>query len=225
MIQPLPQEPLAFPGVEVLVRYLPAESTIQVGGDWYHAQVLPDGQVILAIGDVAGHGLEAASGMAHLRYALVAWLSTGLGDPASLLGHVNRLCVQLKITGTAVLAIYNPGAGELRWTRAGHMPPLVARAGAVDPLPQPAGLLLGADANAVYPVAQARLRADDLVLLYTDGLVERRSGSAALTRRVRQMMSEASVSVDDRTLAGLVSLLNEPSPDDDTCILAVRVLA
>ena len=65
-----------------MVSYLPAESAVRVGGDWYHAQTLPDGRVLLAVGDVAGHGLEAASGMAHLRFALIAWLSIGIHDPA-----------------------------------------------------------------------------------------------------------------------------------------------
>ncbi len=223
MIQPLPRAPLRLPGMDAVVRYLPAESAIQVGGDWYHAQALPDGQVILAIGDVAGHGLEAASGMAHLRYALVAWLSIGIHDTATLLGHLNHLCLQLKITCTAVLAVYDPQTRQLRWSRAGHMPPLLARATAVDPLGTLAGLLLGADPSAAYPVTLARLHADDLVLLYTDGLVERRSESIDLLGQVRQALSAASAVVDDQTLASLVGRLHQPSPYDDTCILAVRV--
>lgn len=226
MIQPLPQAPLRLPGVEAMIRYLPAESTVQVGGDWYHAQALPGDQVILAVGDVAGHGLEAASGMAHLRYSLVAWLSIGIDDPGILLGHLNRLCTQLKITGTAVLAVYDPAAGRMRWSRAGHPLPLRASAGTTGTLGGLAGLLLGADSEAAYPVAEFPLRPDDLVLFYTDGLVERRSGNPArLIGQVERAMSEVSRSVDDQSLSRLLSLLDEPSPDDDTCALAVRVLA
>lgn len=81
LIQPVPREPFPLAGLEAMVSYLPAESAVRVGGDWYHAQTLPDGQVALAVGDVAGHGLEAASGMAHLRFAPVAWLSIGIRDP------------------------------------------------------------------------------------------------------------------------------------------------
>jgi PAS domain-containing protein len=89
MIQPVPREAFRLAGLEAKVSYLPAESAVQVGGDWYHAQTLPDGQFVLAIGDVAGHGLEAASGMAHIRYGLVAWLSIGIGDPGTLLEHLS----------------------------------------------------------------------------------------------------------------------------------------
>jgi serine phosphatase RsbU (regulator of sigma subunit) len=225
MIQPLPEEALRLPGLEAMVGYLPAESAVQVGGDWYHAQALSDGKVVLAIGDVAGHGLEAASGMAYLRYALVAWLSIGLRDPAVLLGYLNRLCTELKVTGTAVLAVYDPQSAQMCWSRAGHAPPLLARAAAVGPLGTPTGLLLGADREAAYPVVVSRLQTDDLLLFYTDGLVERRSGSTDLTERVEQTLSAASASVDDESLERLVGLLNRPSPYDDTCILGVRVLA
>src|SRR5689334_15424920 len=94
LIQPLVPEPFPLNGLQALVSYLPAESFTRVGGDWYHAQTLPDGRVLLAIGDVAGHGLEAASGMAHLRFGLVAWLSIGIADPSTLVGHLNQLCGQ-----------------------------------------------------------------------------------------------------------------------------------
>jgi serine phosphatase RsbU (regulator of sigma subunit) len=225
MIQPVPREPFPLAGLEAMVGYLPAESAVQVGGDWYHAQTLPDGQVVLAIGDVAGHGLEAASGMAHLRYGLVAWLSTGIRDPGTLVGHLNRLCGQVKITGTAVVAVYDPASREMRWARAGHMAPLLARAGAVDALDRPAGLLLGAAMQTSYPVVSPRLHAGDVVLLYTDGLIERRAtGTAELLDKVRQTLSTVSAHPGGQTLTRLHALLNHASPDDDTCTLAVRVL-
>jgi serine phosphatase RsbU (regulator of sigma subunit) len=225
MIQPVPREPFPLAGLEAMVGYLPAESAVQVGGDWYHAQTLPDGQVVLAIGDVAGHGLEAASGMAHLRYGLVAWLSMGIRDPGALLGHLNRLCGQVKITGTAVAAVYDPASKEMRWARAGHMAPLLARAGAVDALDRPTGLLLGAAPQTGYPVVAARLHAGDMVLFYTDGLIERRAtGSAELLDKVEQTLSTVSARPDGQSLTRLHALLNHASPDDDTCTLAVRVL-
>jgi serine phosphatase RsbU (regulator of sigma subunit) len=225
MIQPVPQEPFPLAGLQAMVSYLPAESAVQVGGDWYHAQTLPDGQVVLAIGDVAGHGLDAASGMAHLRFALVAWLSIGIGDPGTLLGHLNRLCRQLEITGTAVAAVYDPGMRTLRWARAGHLAPLLGRAGRGTELERPAGLLLGAEVDTAYPVVRVQLRTGDLVLFYTDGLVERREGSTAeLVGGVTRTLSEMSVRPDDGTLARLREALHSPSPDDDTCTLAVRVL-
>jgi serine phosphatase RsbU (regulator of sigma subunit) len=225
LIQPVPREPFPLPGLEAMVSYLPAESATQVGGDWYHAQALPDGQAVLAVGDVAGHGLEAANGMAHLRFALIAWLSVGIRDPGTLLGHLNRLCLQLRITATAVVAVYDPATRTLSWSRAGHMPPLLARAGAADDLDGPKRLLLGADDTTAYPVATRDLRVDDLVLLYTDGLIERRAtGTEAMLARVRRTLSAVSADAGPDSLARLRTLLRHGSPDDDTCTLALRVL-
>lgn len=217
LIQPVPQEPFGLAGLEAIVSYLPAESAVRVGGDWYHAETLSDGRVVLAVGDVAGHGLDAATGMAHLRFALIAWLSAGVRDPGTLLAHMNRLCVQLGVTGTAVIAMYRPGTGDLRWARAGHPPPLLARGGHADTLGQVDGILLGAADGATYPVVSRRLHADDVVLLYTDGLVERRD--SWLVDDVRATM--ATVAPD---LVRLGGLLGYASPDDDTCTLAARVL-
>ncbi|MEH0844842.1 SpoIIE family protein phosphatase [Micromonospora sp. CPCC 205711] len=225
LIQPVPRDPVPLAGIEVLVGYLPAESAVQVGGDWYHAQTLPDGLVALAVGDVAGHGLEAASGMAHLRFALVAWLSIGIRDPGALLGHMNRLCRQLKITGTAVVGVYDPVARTLSWARAGHPAPLLSRAGTTIELDRPTGLLLGADADAVYPVVTPELRGDDLLLFYTDGLVERRAGRIdELLGPVTRALATLSRQPGEQTLPRLRDVLHRPSPEDDTCTLAVRVL-
>ncbi|GAB3830244.1 PP2C family protein-serine/threonine phosphatase [Dactylosporangium cerinum] len=225
LIQPVPLEPFPLAGLQAAVSYLPAERAVQVGGDWYHAQTLPDGQVALAVGDVAGHGLEAANGMAHLRFSLVAWLSIGIRDPGTLLAHMNRLCLQLSITGTAAIGVYDPGARTLSWARAGHLPPLLARAGAVSELERPTGLLLGAADDVAYPVLAARLRDDDLVLFYTDGLVERRSASIdVMLDRVKQTLADVSADPGPQPLTRLRGLLHFASPDDDTCTLALRVL-
>jgi serine phosphatase RsbU (regulator of sigma subunit) len=225
LIQPVPPGPLPLPGLEVMVSYLPAESAVRVGGDWYHAQELPDGRVALAVGDMAGHGLAAASGMAHLRFALIAWLAIGIDDPAMLLRHLNRLCVQLQLTGTAVIAVYDPASRALTWGRAGHAPPLLARAGTAMPLDLPAGLLLGADEDATYAVLTPCLSAGDLLLFHTDGLVERRTPSPpTLLGEVLRTLAAASAEPAELSLSLLAGQLSRPSPDDDTCTLAVRVL-
>ncbi|MEU8166789.1 PP2C family protein-serine/threonine phosphatase [Micromonospora sp. NPDC049004] len=224
LIQPVPRDPFPLAGLEAVVNYLPAESTARVGGDWYHAQSLPDGKVVLAVGDVAGHGLDAASGMAHLRFALVAWLSIGIRDPSVLLGHLNQLCGQLSITATAVVAVYDPATRVLCWGRAGHMVPLLSRAGATAPLDRPPGLLLGAGDDDAYPVLAPRLNPGDVVLFYTDGLVERRAPEQDLLPQVRETLSALTATPGEQPLARLRDLLNHPSPDDDTCTLAVRVL-
>jgi serine phosphatase RsbU (regulator of sigma subunit) len=225
MIQPVPAEPLHLPGLEVMVGYLPAESAIRVGGDWYHAQELADGRAVLAVGDVAGHGLAAASSMAHLRFALIAWLAIGIDDPATLLQHLNRLSSRLRVTGTAVIAVYDPASRALSWARAGHAAPLLARKGTAMPLEPPAGLLLGADDESSYQVLTPCLSAGDLLLLYTDGLVERRMpGTPSLLTGVIEALVTASAGAAEAALTGLATHLNRPSPDDDTCTVAVRVL-
>ena len=226
MIQPVPRGPFVLAGLEAMVSYLPAESTVRVGGDWYHAQTLPDGRVILAIGDVAGHGLDAASGMAHLRFSLVAWLSIGIYQPGELLRHMNRLCAQLGITGTALVAVYDPVSRALPWARAGHPAPLLGRAGRCAELERPAGLLLGAEPEMHFPEVSARLERDDLVLFFTDGLVERRElGAGGRSAEVYEHLSAVSADPGTEPLARVHRLLHAPSRDDDTCTLAVRVLA
>jgi serine phosphatase RsbU (regulator of sigma subunit) len=223
VIQPVPAGSFELDGLEARVSYLPAESAVQVGGDWYFAQTLPDGRVALAVGDVAGHGLDAASGMAHLRFALVAWLSVGIRDPGLLLCHLNRLCAQLGITGTAVIGVYDPRSRLLPWARAGHMAPLLARDGRSIDLEQPPGLLLGAETGTDFPVAHTRLHPGDLVLFYTDGLVERRGNVARRAAEVRDHLRTVSAEPGPDPLAQIHRLLHAPSPDDDTCTLAVRV--
>ena len=225
LIQPVPRDPLDLPGLQVSVTYLPAEKAVQVGGDWYHAQALPDGRVLLALGDVAGHGLEAANGMAHLRFSLIAWLSIGIDDPATLLRNLNRLSSQLRITGTAIIGVYDPLPRKLTWARAGHPVPILARAGNVSALDQHPGMLLGADNDAAYAVATLPLQSGDLLLCYTDGLVDRRTTEIpTMLKQVRKVLSVVSARPDEDTLTQLRGLLDHPSPDDDTCTLALRVL-
>jgi serine phosphatase RsbU (regulator of sigma subunit) len=224
MIQPVPYGSVALPGLQARVGYLPAENAVQVGGDWYLTEELPDGRVLLAVGDMAGHGLNAASGMARLRFSLLAWLSIGIDDPGALLGHLNRLCGRLRLTGTAALGVFDPAGRTLTYGRAGHPAPLLGHAGTACALELPAGLLLGAEPTAGYPVCTARLTAGDVLLLYTDGLVERRRrGAEPLLPRVTAALAAASTA-GETALDGLAAALNHPSPDDDTCTLVVRVL-
>jgi serine phosphatase RsbU (regulator of sigma subunit) len=155
----------------------------------------------------------------------VAWLSIGIHDPGRLLTHLNRLSMQLAITGTAVIACYEPASKTLHWARAGHPPPLLARHGSANELDRPRGLLLGAEPEAAFPAAAVALQRDDLLLLYTDGLVERRPGAGGdRLEQVRQALSTATAHPDEQALRQLRDRLHEPSPDDDTCVLAVRVL-
>ena len=227
VILPVPERPVELPGVKVAVRYLPAGQENLVGGDWFHAAALRDGSVLLAIGDVAGHGTPAATTMAQLRYSLRA-LAVTTTDPAELLGHLNRITCDLdeerpETAATAIVARYEPVLRRLTWAQAGHPPPLLSRGGRTEPLPRPSGPMLGVVENAAYECAELRLAIGDLLLLYTDGLVEYRGrnldeGLDAVIRTV----DEAVAAAPGQPLAELVSRLRQANPDDDTCILAVR---
>nr|WP_277349854.1 PP2C family protein-serine/threonine phosphatase [Planosporangium thailandense] len=226
IILPVPDAPWDLPGLRVAIRYLPAEQLARIGGDWYHATALPDGQTLLAIGDVAGHGLPAAATMARLRHALAA-LTTTTTDPAELLRLLNRVLFDTDdgATATAVVACYDPVRQLLTWAQAGHPAPLLARGGEPVALSRPGGLLLGAIRETSYETATAPMSAGDVLLLYTDGLVERpgRTVEEGL-ERVAATITEAIRGAPDQPLARLIGGLHQANPGDDTCVLAARPL-
>jgi serine phosphatase RsbU (regulator of sigma subunit) len=225
IILPLPDAPVELPGLRVAVRYLPAEHASRIGGDWYHAAAR-DGSGVLAIGDVAGHGIRAATAMAQLRYALHTLAVTTTTEPARLLWHLNQLlCAEgpVEITATAVVARYDPPTRTLVWAQAGHPAPLRTHVGATTVLNRPAGPLLGAFPDARYDTASLTLDDGDLVLFYTDGLIEHRDRSLADgIARVAATLNEIATSDADQPLAELLKRLPRANPDDDTCILAAR---
>jgi serine phosphatase RsbU (regulator of sigma subunit) len=229
IILPIPEEPIDLPGLRVAVRYLPAEQTGRVGGDWYHAAELPDGRALLAVGDVAGHGLQAATTMALLRHALTTLTFTATTEPARLLAHLNRLLYTsvadagTATTATAVIAVYDPDARILTWAQAGHPAPLLTRDGWTAELDRPAGPLLGAVPQTGYDSAELALTDGDLLLLYTDGLIEHRDRSLREgLAAVMATLNEISAARTEQPLAQLLPRLPRANPNDDTCILAVR---
>lgn len=226
IILPVPDEPVDLPGMRVAVRYLPAEQAARIGGDWYHAAELPSGQILLAVGDVAGHGLRAAATMAQLRHALAA-LAVTTTAPGELLRLLNQVLVDTSegATATAVVARFDPATQSLTWAQAGHPAPVMARRGVPGPLPRPRGLLLGAVRDAVYDEATVPMTVGDLLLLYTDGLVERRGRSIDEgLAQVMQTVAEAIATDPGQPLARLLGLLRQANPDDDTCVVAARPL-
>ncbi|MFJ8588466.1 SpoIIE family protein phosphatase [Streptomyces sp. NPDC093595] len=222
-IMPPTRAPLAVPGLDVAVRYRPAESDSLVGGDWYDAVVLPSKDVLLCVGDVAGHGIEAATSMVVLRNALRGLAVTGAG-PAQLLSWLNIVAHHLteQVTATVVCGIYHPDTRVLRWARAGHLPPVLVRGDEARTLPLVGGLLLGALADADYTEGEVQLDEGDVLLMYTDGLVERKDLSVqdALAQLVKTARTHAP-SLEHR----LDSLLthSRSDTDDDTCIIGMRV--
>lgn len=221
-ILPLHDQPFGLPGLRTVARYLPASQASRVGGDWYITADMPDGTVLIAIGDVAGHGLAAAAGMARLRGAL-AGLAITRSAPGQLVGWLNELVRHVGVEHTAsVLAGYfDPASRLFTWAQAGHPPPVLVRGARARALDQPPGILLGAG-DEVYGEATVLLERGDLLLLYTDGLIERRDrsvedGLAVLTQAVR------GITDPERAVAGALQALGSNDTEDDTCLVGLSV--
>ncbi|MFH9659490.1 SpoIIE family protein phosphatase [Streptomyces sp. NPDC017248] len=223
-IMPPAQAPLRMPGLQVAVRYRPAETEHLVGGDWYDAVVLPSGLVLLCVGDVAGHGIEAATSMVVLRNALRGLAVTGAG-PAQLLSWLNIVAHHLTgaVTATAVCGLYDSERRTLRWARAGHLPPVLVREADATALPTVRGLLLGAVPEAGYEETEMQLAEGDTLLMYTDGLIERRDRSVEESLTHLLDTASAAPSTLDQQLDRLLTY-SKSDTDDDTCIVGIRVV-
>jgi serine phosphatase RsbU (regulator of sigma subunit) len=222
---PLPKNPMLLAGLRIEVAYLPAQSGLNVGGDWFSALELAGGDALFVLGDVAGHGIDAVATMAQLRFAAKGMVSTG----SSLTGALERLNSLLLHThdtfGTAtmILARYHAGERRLEWAQAGHPPPVLVRGGRAELLPRPTGMLLGACDTPHFEQAETVLEAGDRLVLYTDGLVERPGESidASLTRLVKAV--EAQTPDAQPATTGLLDALLRGEQRDDVCVLDIRV--
>lgn len=224
-------EPTDPPGLDIAVRYQPAARELQVGGDWYDAFGLESGDTLLVVGDVAGHDQDAAAVMAQVRNVLRGIAQVLDGSPARVLTALDGALRDLRVSGlaTAVLATIDraePGRDRLlRWSNAGHPPPvLIAADGTASLLEAEPDLLLGLDAGTDRADHELPLPAGSTLLLFTDGLVERRGVGLddGLRWLVDACASLADLSADrlcDELLASL-----QAEVDDDVALLAVRVL-
>jgi serine phosphatase RsbU (regulator of sigma subunit) len=211
--------------LQLAATYRPAELEVDVGGDWYDVFVAPDGAAIAVVGDVAGHGIEAASLMGRVRNALRAYAIENT-DPASILMRLHALLRSLDSTEmvTAFVARHIPGSETITWSRAGHPPPLLLDPrGSMRWLDDVNGAPLGAMARA-YETAEAALPAGSLLVCYTDGLVERRDcvlddGLAWLAQRVHEHAGEDLDILCNKLLDD--PFVPHPSPDD-VCVLLLR---
>ncbi|MCT9144394.1 SpoIIE family protein phosphatase [Streptomyces violarus] len=222
---PMANRPVQLAGLRVEVAYLPAQSGVHVGGDWFSAVELPDDGALLVVGDVAGHGVGAVATMAQLRFTAKGMVITG----SSLTGALARLNTLLlhsrdsHATATMVLARYNPRQRRLVWAQAGHPPPLLLRDGEVRYLRRPRGMVLGATPTPVYEEAECRLEPGDRVILFTDGLVEHPPESID---RGLERLAEAVAAPHTDGPGSLGPLLARMLPDerrDDVCVVDVRV--
>ena len=222
-IMPPARGPLDVPGLQVAVCYRPAESEALVGGDWYDVVVLPSRQVLLCVGDVAGHGIDAATGMVVLRNALRGLAMTGAG-PGQLLTWLNSVAFHLTdfVTATAVCALYDPARRRMRWARAGHLPPVVVGADGARALPLTDGVLLGARPELRFEEAETQLQPGDTLLMYTDGLMERRDTAWHVS--LEHLLATAQIPAATlRELLDNLLTYGKSDTDDDTCLIGVRI--
>lgn len=161
--------------LSLAARYLPGAQGTRAGGDWYDVLPLDDGRVAIAVGDVVGQGTRAAAVMGQLRSALSAYLLEG-HDPVRALSHLDRFAHRVPgaAGSTVTCLVLDPVAGALTWARAGHPPPLVLGPDGPRLLEDATGTVLGVRGRPPYVAGTARLAPGDSIVLYTDGLVERR---------------------------------------------------
>ncbi|OAR26866.1 phosphatase [Streptomyces sp. ERV7] len=213
-----------LPGLSVAARYRPAAQEYRVGGDWYDALPLPSGGVLLAVGDIAGHGIDSATGMVALRNALRGLAFSGHA-PGRLMEWLNEVTLRTSgaPTATAVCALYDPADRSLRWASAGHLPLLLLREGRARLLDGPHDLLLGATPSVTYQELRTPLHPGDTLLLYTDGLIERRHD--ALDQGLETLVGLAErwsgCEVDEQVERLLEAATGDT--DDDTSVVAIRV--
>ncbi|NLU75963.1 SpoIIE family protein phosphatase [Streptomyces sp. HNM0575] len=226
--------PRALPeqsAVEVASRYLPAQAG--VGGDWFDVIPLPGARVALAVGDVVGHGLHAAATMGRLRTAVHNFSALDL-PPDELLSHLDELASRVDqdaieagdetaITGaTCLYAVYDPASRTCVIARAGHPTPALARPDGTVEFPDvPSGLPLGIG-GLPFESLELKLEEGSRLVLYTDGLVERRDQDIdAGLRLLREAVAHAGQSPEESCDAVLDALL-PPRQGDDIALLVAR---
>jgi serine phosphatase RsbU (regulator of sigma subunit) len=223
-------EPPVLPDVEIEARYVPAADEAQVGGDWYDSFVRRDGSVLLTVGDVVGHDFEAAAVMGQLRGVLRGIGFGQVGGPAEVLGGLDSAMDALYpgVTATAVVGTLTRRGPDsvLRWSSAGHPPPVVIRAdGTADATDlDSADLLLGVVPGVERREHEVVLRGGDTVLFFSDGLIERRGsdldeGLVRLVGSTRELVGLHLAVLSDQVLLRQMGAEQE----DDICLIAVRV--
>lgn len=220
---------------EIAVRYVPAAEAARVGGDWYDAFLQPGGTTMLVIGDVVGHDTEAAAAMGQLRGLLRGIATYSDAGPAEVLRGLDTsmTTLQLRALATAAVARFEQtpeelerGVTRLIWANAGHLPPLVINPdGSVAELASWTGdLLLGVDADTVRRESVVTLDRGATVLLYTDGLIERRDADLDSGMvRLRQALIDLADLPLQELLDTLLERLVDGHPEDDVALVAVRL--
>ncbi|WP_280790875.1 SpoIIE family protein phosphatase [Blastococcus sp. CT_GayMR19] len=220
---------------EIAVRYLPAAEAARVGGDWYDAFLQPGGTTMLVIGDVVGHDTEAAAAMGQLRGLLRGIATYSDAGPVEVLRGLDAsmTTLQTRTLATAAVARFEQtpdelarGVTRMRWANAGHLPPLIINPdGSLAELATWKGdLLLGVDPDTCRRESVVTLDRGSTVLLYTDGLIERRDADldAGLVR-LRDTLLELADRPLEEMLDEVIERLVHGRPEDDVAIVAVRL--
>ncbi|MGE0298308.1 SpoIIE family protein phosphatase [Pseudonocardia sp.] len=219
--------PAELPTIERLglaARYEPGAHGSQAGGDWYEVLPLGERKVAIVVGDVVGQGAAAAAVMGQLRSALAAALLDGCG-PAAALTRLDRFARRIAGARASTVAclVLDVGSGYLRWARAGHPPPLVLADGDAEYLDGPSGRVLGAGGG--FTEAGTTLPAGAVLLLYTDGLIERRGEviDDGLRRLRRAALAAAGAAPNRLIDEVLARTLHPAGPPDDVAVIAARL--
>jgi len=211
--------------LDVAAHYLPSTNSALIGGDWYDALQLPDGDSLLSVGDLTGHGVTATSAMAMLLGALRGMAVAGI-SPGPLMAHLNQLLetsVQPAL-GSAVCCRYRPDTQTLSWAQAGHPVPVLFRNGTGSALTPPAGVLLGATPVAGYEQSEVQLVPGDLLVLHTDGLTRRSAAEECDTNRLLALAPRFTEARDAREcVRTVVEAFGEDSREDDACVMVARI--
>ena len=222
----LPQDLPSVEGLAFAARYLPAEVGFKAGGDWYDVIPLANGDVGLVIGDVAGHGLEAASVMGQLRMAVRAYALEG-HRPADIVAHADAVLriVAPQELATIVYAEVDPASGRVGLVSAGHPPPIVIGADGARYLEPPRQPPIGVARTSTYGELVVELDPGTTIVLYTDGLIDRRD--IALDEGMEQLLTAAG---SDRgrpveaVCRELIKALVPNEATDDIALLAMERL-
>ncbi|KAB2976698.1 SpoIIE family protein phosphatase [Streptomyces sp. SS1-1] len=218
----LPQLSPRHPGLEIAARYRPAQAFSEVGGDWYDIIPLDGDRTALAVGDVMGSGIPAATAMGRLRTATSTLADLDL-DPARILTHLDKITQDLDpFFATCVYAVYDPYQHVLQIASAGHLPPaLVPDGGPPRLLDLPSGTPLGVGGGS-FETTTVALDPGDQLVLYTDGLVETRDDP--IDERLDHLLSllEGPPSAPEDRCDRLLLSLRKPSDHDDVALLIAQ---
>ncbi|MFF2652569.1 SpoIIE family protein phosphatase [Streptomyces sp. NPDC058045] len=221
----LPGHPTELAGLEVASHYQPAQSSSEVGGDWYDVIPLSGDRTALVVGDVMGSGIDAAATMGQLRTATSAYADLEL-PPDQILRHLDRITAGLEQSiATCLYAVYDPHRHRVRIANAGHLPPVLIRAGSS---PELVGLPTGAPlgvGGVTFVTTSFELAPGDRLVLYTDGLVETRHH--AIDERLDallRVLDESDRPLHD-TCGWLLEALRHPGDHDDVALLIAEAHA